>query len=435
MPRDDDRLKASLKNHDLQILRELGKRIRDAAELPVQDANRQLWKAVNSLANDRPAIRITEVPWHEVVDTGHVRLACVAEECRDLELELRKRLYQWERFPGDQVVEASIACPMAVADDGFGFCDEEKVVRTDAHNDVCAHAYTPQITSAADVAKIRNTTVVHDQAKTEAKFTWLSEIFDGILTVERKGVSVRVAPWDMLITWLGVQDGLMYLYTEPEMVHEAISRLVDVHLDRLDQYERLGVLTLNTGCDQVGSGGFGYTDELPGPGFSPGRVRSRNMWGSSTAQIFCCVSPEMHEAFALDYEVRWLNRFGLTYYGCCDPLDRKVDMLQKVANLRKVSMSRWIDIERGTANIGNRYVFSYKPNPGCFAEENWSLDEPRQELDRLFTSARQHGCRVEVIMKNISTMRSEPERLSSWADMAAEMVDKHYGKADSHRRP
>jgi hypothetical protein len=27
----------------------------------------------------------------------------------------------------------------------------------------------------------------------------------------------------------------------------------------------------------------------------------------------------MHEEFALQYEKRWLERFGLTYYGCCEP--------------------------------------------------------------------------------------------------------------------
>ena len=45
----------------------------------------------------------------------------------------------------------------------------------------------------------------------------------------------------------------------------------------------------------------------------------------------------MHEEFALRYESRWLERFGLSNYGCCEPLDRKVDIIKKaVPNLRRL---------------------------------------------------------------------------------------------------
>jgi len=40
--------------------------------------------------------------------------------------------------------------------------------------------------------------------------------------------------------------------------------------------------------------------------------------------------------------------------------------------------------------------------------------------------AKAHGCVVEVIMKDISTLRYEPQRLWEWAQMAREVTD-HYG--------
>ena len=78
-------------------------------------------------------------------------------------------------------------------------------------------------------------------------------------------------------------------------------------------------LTLNNENVYIGSGGFGFTDELPQPGFD-GRVRLKDLWGSASTQIFVDVSPAMHEEFALQYEARVLNRFGLVTYGCCEPL-------------------------------------------------------------------------------------------------------------------
>ena len=94
----------------------------------------------------------------------------------------------------------------------------------------------------------------------------------------------------------------------------------------------------------------------------------------------------------MQYEVRWMSRFGLNYYGCCDPLHRKMGILEKIPNLRKVSMSPWVDIDQAVANVGDRYVFSYKPNPAVFAEKTWHLDKARDELEMVLTKA--EGARV-----------------------------------------
>jgi hypothetical protein len=128
----------------------------------------------------------------------------------------------------------------------------------------------------------------------------------------------------------------------------------------------------------------------------------------------------MHEEFALQYERRWLQRFGLNYYGCCEPLDLKVDMLKSVSNLRKISMSPRADVDRATKNVGDHYVFSYKPNPAILAKDTWNPDQARRDLQEVLEKTR--GCIVEVILKDISTVRYEPRRLWEWADMAAEVT-------------
>ena len=59
----------------------------------------------------------------------------------------------------------------------------------------------------------------------------------------------------------------------------------------------------------------------------------------------------MHEEFALHYEKKWLERFGLVTYGCCEQLHEKVDILSKIPNLRKISMSCWIDVDRAVEKM------------------------------------------------------------------------------------
>ena len=41
------------------------------------------------------------------------------------------------------------------------------------------------------------------------------------------------------------------------------------------------------------------------------------------------------------HDFRRLERWGVVYYGCCEPLDRKIPLLRRIPNLRKFSMSPW----------------------------------------------------------------------------------------------
>jgi hypothetical protein len=100
-------------------------------------------------------------------------------------------------------------------------------------------------------------------------------------------------------------------------------------------------------------------------------------------------------------------------------------ILEKVPNLRKVSMSPWVNLDEAVANVGNRYVFSHKPNPAVFAETTWNLDRARHELETVLDKAKAHGCVVEVIMKDISTVRYEPQRLWEWSRMAMELTEQY----------
>jgi hypothetical protein len=182
----------------------------------------------------------------------------------------------------------------------------------------------------------------------------------------------------------------------------------------------LNLLALDCNNTRIGSGGYGYTWDLPGAGFDPSHVKPRNMWGCSNAQIFSEVSPEMHWEFALRHDLRWLSRWGLAYYGCCEPLDRKIDLLRRIPNLRKISMSPWNNVERILRDVGSDYVLSWKPSPAVFVEENWSPDKARAALTTVLDKAK--GSHMEIIMKDISTVMYKPQHLWEWARVVMELV-------------
>jgi hypothetical protein len=406
-------------DRDRNVLRELASEQAEIAALPVHRETADQWRRLNGLKPGRPLVWINEIPWHEMDVDGELALQTEDPFCRRIELGLRRTLYLWRHMPADMVVEDRLHAPLAIRDTGFGIAIDEDIVRTDDRSDVVSHSYHCQFESIDDVAEIRMPDVTHDAAASAEALEAMQDVFAGILPVEPRGVAgYWFAPSDLLVQWWGAGRLLLDLALRPDVVRAAMERLTAAFLHRLDQYEELGLLSPNNTNCRIGSGGLGYCDELPRPDADPIRIRPADQWGCAAAQIFGEVSPAMHEEFALRYERRWLERFGLTYYGCCEPLERKMEVLGSVRNLRKISMSPWVDVERAAAVVGDRYVFSHKPNPAVLATDRWDPARARRNLRDVLD--RTHGCVVEIIMKDISTVRYEPQRLWEWTEIAME---------------
>ena len=149
--------------------------------------------------------------------------------------------------------------------------------RTTANSIVSRH-FNIQIRNEDDLEKIKVPVVTHDVAASEQQYEQLREIFAGTLDVKTRGANgfcFWFAPWDEMIRWWGVQELLIDLYDRPEFVHKAIDRLVNAYLSMLDQFEEQNLLRLNNTYYRIGSGGLGFTDELPRPGYDPDHVRAR----------------------------------------------------------------------------------------------------------------------------------------------------------------
>jgi len=410
---------------DRRILRELARQVADIAARPVNWQRRELWTRLNDLRSVRPMVWAFEIPWHEMDVDGELLLRCSHPLARGVEDGFRKRLYQWRYMPGDMVVEPVFEVFPVLRDTGFGIWEDVEVERTDATSDVVSRRFHIQISSEADIEKIKFPEISLDTDAWEQRFNLFRELFDGILPVRKCGVKwTSIAPWDYLVRLTGVEEVLMDMAARPAYVHRLMDHLTQAYMVRLEQWESLNILAYNN--DVYLGGGYQYTAELPPPDADPTRIRTTDMWGRTMSQIFSSVSPAMHEEFALQYECRWLNRFGLTYYGCCEPLDRKVDILRgNVPNLRKISMSPWVDLELAARNVGTDYVFSWKPNPAVFTDENWSAERARTELRNGLERLR--GLHVEIIMKDISTVAYHPERLWEWTRIAVEEAERSAG--------
>jgi len=411
-----------LPEKDRSVLRRLAAAQAEIAALPIHKEKAELWRRLNDLEPVRPMVWINEIPWHEMDVDGELMLQTHDPWAREVETGLRRLIYQWRHMPADMIVNDHLSCPLVIHSTGFGLSEDVDIVRTDAASDVVSRRFHRQIVNPEDVEKIRMPHVTFDRQATEANYERMCGIFSDILPVRKVGLKgIWFAPWDELIRWWGVEDAMRDLVDRPEMVEAAISRLVDAYLCELDQWEALNLLSRNDDNTRIGSGGYGYTSALPGTRCDPGYVLPKNRWGCATAQIFGSVSAKMHWDFALKHEMRWLERWGLTYYGCCEPLDIKMGMLRRIPNLRKVSCSPWVDVDRAVREVGADYVLSRKPSPAALAEDTWRPQAMRDDLHSFLRKAR--GCRVELIMKDVSTVRYQPQRLWEWEKMAMALAE------------
>ena len=117
-----------------------------------------------------------------------------------------------------------------------------------------------------------------------------------------------------------------------------------------------------------------------------------------------------------------LTKENLNDYGCCDPLHAKMEEVKKIKNVRKISVSPWADQEKCAQHIGEKYVFSRKPNPSFLAMESFDGDIIKKEFAQTLEICKKHNCPSEFILKDISTVRNRPERLEEWAKIAMEAV-------------
>ncbi|MEI6513667.1 MAG: hypothetical protein WCO51_10400 [bacterium] len=404
---------------DRVIIRDLAKQHAEIAAHPRQDERRDLWRRLINLEHVKPMISI----WDDTRgETGIERtVVCEGQDARNQELFFRMLRYKWDHLRDDTIWEATMVSHIVMSQTGLGITGDSTVPEMTYG----AKHFNCVIADDDPPTRIPMPTVTVDWEATERNYQILCELYDGILTVYKQGVASHwYDPLDSFITWRGIEQTFLDMVDRPEWLHSWLERMCQYYLCALDQYEALNLLHLNNRVNTISPGGYGYTDLLPQPDFDGVHVRAKDQWGHATTQIFSEVSPAMHEEFALQYEKRFLARFGLAAYGCCEPLHNKIDMLFKhIPHLRRISISPKADVAIAAKTLGNRAVFSWKPNPTILGMTRWDPDLAREQLRDAFEKTR--GCAIEVIMKDLHTCRNEPQRMWEWVKIAQQLSEEY----------
>jgi len=405
----------AMSEEDKAVLIRLAERVAEIAAGERMREVRGLWTRLNMVQKTRPVILCDpENGWNEIITEA--QMECRGKLARRWEMDLRKEIFWGDEMQDDKPVEPYFDVPYTVPPDDWGMAAEYH--RTEDSGSCVWDA--PIKDYDADLAKLHAPSVEVDRETTHGCLAIAEDVFAGVLDVRLKGIWW----WSLGLTWpavtlRGLNNVLCDFIDHPDELKELLSIISKGHLQKLDYLEANNLLSLNNDGTYIGSGGHGFTEELPGEGYS-GAVRTADMWGFTESQETVSVSPKMYEEFIFPHEKPIMERFGLTCYGCCEPVHSRWHVVKEHPNLRRVSCSPWADLEKMAAHLADQYVLSMKPNPAALATSEIDESSIRADLRRALETT--EGCVIEMIMKDNHTIGKRPENVVRWCRIAKEEI-------------
>ena len=408
-----------LNTNELSILRQLADEYAKIAALPIQAQKREMWLKLNSLNMERPMLLIDQIPWNEMDVDGS--LVCLVKDpyWRGVEWELRSAIYKWKHMPADMVFTPYLCLPRPIANTGWGIRTETTGhIILEEGATASSSAYVNQIQCMDDLEKIHMPKITLDTQKEEEIIRQAHELFDGIIEFRMTGQCMHLGIWDSIAQWMGVTDCYIALMDEPEMIHALMEKLTQGIIGMIHQMNDLELFDIHsTQCHCSHT----FLRDMPK---QDDRALSGNTWAFGLAQLFTAVSPKITDEFEVQYMKRIFPYFGAIYYGCCDRLDDRMHVIEKLPKIRKLSCSPWSVRERFADEMPDYCVMSNKPNPAFLASGKLDEQLVRDDVRQTIAAAKAHNRNLELILKDISTVGHNPTCLWRWQEIVMEEIQR-----------
>ena len=406
-------------DEDKNILRNLAGKVKDLSLDPVQEEKRTLWYSQNSLDSKRPLVFVDpENGWNEIITEDKIK--CSGSLAQRWETVLQKEIFWGAAIKDDKPIESCFNIGCTFGEGGWGvpevFHGGEKGG---------SYVWEAPVKNVSDLDKIHFPAINVDYKATQDTFELAQDIFKDLLDVRIKGSWW----WGLIRTWdlvrlVGLEQMMVYMYDKPDLIHKGMEFLRDGNLQRLDFLYKNKLLSLNNDGTYIGSGGLGYSKELPQPDFSSTMVRTINMWGFSESQETVSISPQMFEDFIFQYQIPVLERFGLNYYGCCEPLEKKWNVIKNIPNLRRVSVSSWADQKKMAEFLQDKYIYCYKPSPTGLSVPYMDEESERKKIRNILDITK--GCVLDILMHDNHTLGGNPDNIVNWVKIVRQEIEKMY---------
>lgn len=406
-----------LNDPDIFIVRDLAKRYADIAAKPIQDERRDLWRKHNSLVRTRPLIYVRWLAaWQEHPDAKPV--------CRDPfwqrhETFLKQMIFQ-DTLGDDHIIEPWITQRAAVRIPTGGPWGV-RYGRISSKRSGGAWKNDPPLKTLADLHKLVTPHHEIDEEATRRNVARLQDAVGGILQVNVDRSPAYTVWHGDLSTDLGYLRGIdqfmIDMLENPNWLHALLSFMRDGVLQTHEEAERAGDWSLANHQNQA----MPYALDLQDPQPNAHGVTRDQLWVFCAAQEHALTGPQQHWDFMLQYQVEIIKHFGLVAYGCCEDLTYKMGILRRIPNLRRIAVTPQADVGKSAEQIGEDYVFSWRPNPADMICCGFDPAHVRTVIRNGMDASR--GCHVDITLKDVQTVGGKPELLRDWVKLVRDVTD------------
>ena len=407
--------------NDQAVLKQLAQRVHEIAQLPEQQLKRDLWRRHTALRHGIPPIFVSpEGSWIELIPDS--ALQCEDGFARQVERELRQRIYRHEHIPDDTPIEDHYDIPVSGIpfDLPWGIAAQRRPSEGRG-----SWRHVPVIEEPEDWKKLKKPVLRVDQEGAQAHAEALREAVGDLLQVHVTGIKYfdfHIA--HIYCDYRGLDNLFIDLMDDPDMVKDVFALLTEGTMDLIKEAQKQNLIRSNNDYTYHYTGGLGYCDDLPPYTDQP--VDLGQVWGAAEAQEYSCVSPDMFCETILPFEKQLLAPFGLNGYGCCDDLTEKLPEVLKINNLRRVAACPWANLGKMAQRLKKDYILTWKPNPAWLAGE--TFDEAGMEAYMTESLRSAKPGYPEIILRDTHTCRNDPARFASFVALTRCAIEKVYGE-------
>jgi hypothetical protein len=412
---------------DVNRLRELAKEWAETAALDLMQERKTGWKSLHGLNPTRPMILFETFGVSGFVTEEE--LACENKLLRNIERTMVFSLKQFKDLKDDIVLEPYFRLSWKVTKSDHGV----KIVEHHAEDSLAYISNFP-IRTPDDVGKLKERTFTVDKVTTYEIKEKIEAIFGDILPVvvgnydnffpelgftPFTGTNFIGLTMDVF-KLIGPNNMMMWAYDDPDLLHRIMRYLCDDRIRFFTWMKEEGLLDFNADNQCSCPSSYGYVTDLPAVGTDKEPVL-KDCWVWAESQETSTVSPDMFHEFYLPYLAEVANMFGLSYYGCCEPVDDRIEFIKKeMPNLRVVSISGWNNFQQIGEALGKEYVHSKKPNPAFMSGITPDWDNMKKDLQDSWSAC--PGGNMEIIVRDVYDINGDMNRITEWVQMARKVL-------------
>ncbi len=331
---------------------------------------------------------------------------CQGKLAQEFEWQLLQPIANYELIDDDRAFPPFL--PVQWMIERPELCPEIKVTRaSDASGGNLGYeTNTPLADLEKGLSKLRRGEFKVDRAGTLRKVEEAKAAFGDLLPVEIINQQATGAPAGMsykAVTWMGMDNFYLAMIDQPENVHRLFDFIATEADEFLDWMIAEDLVRPNSREFWCGSGSQAYCDELPRRKVEgKGPWLPEDCWGFSEAQEAVGISNEMFAEFIFPYMERVAKRYGLVYYGCCEPVHALWSTIGKLKNVRKTTVSPWCDQRAIAEAVGKNVVLSRKPHPMKLCGEAFDQEAFASHIKETLDIAKDNF--VELVFRDTCTL-------------------------------